>query len=94
MKHLGSLVPEQFVNHKGDQHLCELCSQFNAAAFEVSSQVANNGDAHNDDLGVNWKGKLLTANIDKLTKHVKKKEGICLDVAVPSCRVNNDNFLQ
>jgi hypothetical protein len=97
----GSLLPKQFVNQGGDPYLFELYSRFNAAAFEVTCKLVNTigGDEHAryPKYDINWRGQLLRLNLLQLGDiHLGgvQPSGICLDVVIPSYRVQNNDILK
>lgn len=100
MKHFGDLLPKQFVNQGGDPYLFELYSRFNAAAFEVTCRLENTIGGDNDaryiKYDIHWKGQILRLNLRSVQKklQLEKRIGICLDVVVPSYRLNNNAILQ
>jgi glycosyltransferase involved in cell wall biosynthesis len=100
LQHFGSLLPKQFANQGGDPYLYELYSRINAAAFEVSCRLENtiggDGDARYEKYHINWRGLILAHNLRSLEQklEMKKTKGICLDIVVPSYRVNNKDFLR
>lgn len=100
MKHFGDLLPKQFVNQGGDPYLFELYSRFNAAAFEVTCRLENtiggDDDARYMKYDIHWKGQILTLNLRSVQQKLplEKRTGICLDVVVPSYRLNNNKILQ
>lgn len=100
IQHFGSLLPKQFANQGGDPYLYELYSRFNAAAFEVSCRLENkiggDGDARYQKYAIDWRRQILSLNLTKMKGFLNedKPKGVCLDVIVPSYRVDNDDFLR
>ena len=92
------LLPQPFVNQGGDPYLFELYSRWNAAAF-INSRLENTlgGDASARYVkhDINWPGQVLSVHIQRLQDHLSSKpDGVCLDVVVPSYRINNDSILR
>ena len=99
-KQFGSILPKQFVNQDGDPYLYELYSRFNAASFEVTCRLNNtiggDGEARYRKHRINWRGQILSLNLRRLKSCLGeiKPNGVCIDVVIPSYRVNNDEFLR
>jgi hypothetical protein len=97
LKTFKALLPRQFVNQGGDPFLYALYSRFNASSF-VSSKLRNTlgGDSGARYLkhDINWKGQILSLNLLKLQKALKiPPKGVCLDVVIPSYRINNNEII-
>jgi hypothetical protein len=84
----------------GDPYLYELYSRINAATFEVSCRLENtiggDGDARYEKYHINCRGLILGHNLRNLEQKLEmfKNKGICLDIVVPSYRVDNEDFLR
>lgn len=95
LDHFRSLLPGQFVNQGGDPYLFALYSRHNAASFVGNSRLENTiggkSIARYTKHCINWSGVLLEKNITLLQNHLggRHQTGICLDVVVPSYRINN-----
>ena len=92
------ILPQPFVNQGGDPYLFELYSRWNASSF-VSSRLENTlgGDssARYVKHDINWPGQVLSLQTRHLKIHLgSSPDGICLDIVVPSYRINNTSILQ
>jgi len=99
LQKFGSLLPKQFVNQGGDPYLFELYSRYNAATFVTSrleNTIGGDDDARYKKHEINWRGQILTLNLIHLQEHLGgvNPRGICLDVVVPSYRMNNNEILK
>ncbi|KAL7488326.1 hypothetical protein ACHAW6_013904 [Cyclotella cf. meneghiniana] len=88
-----TILPQPFVNQGGDPYLFELYSRWNASSF-VSSRLENTlgGDssARYAKHDINWPGQVLSLQTRLLKAHLgSSPDGICLDIVVPSYRMNN-----
>lgn len=99
IKHFGEILPEAFVNQGGDPYLFELYSRWNAVCFLMDARLRNtiggDSDARYFKHDINWKCQVLPLNLTKLQSHLdgRKPTGICLDVVVPSYRLQNLKLL-
>ena len=97
IKKFGTLIPKQFINQGAD--LFELYSRFRAAAFEVTCRLENtiggDNDARYKKHEINWRGQILRLSIQHLREFVggTTSTGICIDIVVPSYRINNSKLL-
>lgn len=102
VEQFGSLLPKHFVNQGGDPYLYELYSRFNAAAFQVSCRLNNtiggDGAARYRKYRIKWRGQILTLSLRhlnlKLCRGESESKGVCLDIVVPSYRINNNDVLE
>ena len=100
VQNFGALLPKQFANQGGDPYLFELYSRFRAADYEVGCRLLNtiggDDDARYQKHHINWRGHILSMNLRRMKRILDKTkhEGVCLDIVVPSYRVNNNDFLR
>lgn len=96
----GTILPRQFVNQGGDPYLFELYSRFEAAEFATRCRLTNTigGDkeARYKKYEINWKGQILRLSLMHLRDCLgdKCQAGICLDIVVPSYRMDNNDILE
>jgi hypothetical protein len=93
-----SLLPRQFVNQGGDPYLYELYSRWNASSFVKEARLKNTvgGDSHARYLkhDVNWKGQVLSLSLQKLKGYLGPPNAACIDIVVPSYRINNSEIMK
>jgi glycosyltransferase involved in cell wall biosynthesis/LPS sulfotransferase NodH len=100
VKNFGTLLPKQFANQGGDPYLYELYARYGAAAFDISCRLENtiggDGDARYKKHMIDWRRHILSMNLRHLKGHLggRKPNGVCLDIVVPSYRVNNNEYLR
>jgi len=95
----GSVLPRQFVNQGGDPYLFELYSRFNGSRFVacgLRNMIGGDSDSRYKKHEINWRGQILKLNLMHLEEHLsgQKPRGFCLDVVVPSYRLNNAEILR
>jgi len=95
----GDLLPKQFINQGGDPYLFELYSRWNASEFAVFARMENlvGGDdsARYLKCPINWPGQILSEAMKRLHSNLNAPPmGICIDVVVPSYRLNNIYLLE
>lgn len=98
LDHFDSILPRQFVNQGGDPYLFELYSRFNAAAFLPQCRLKNTIDGDDEarykKYEINWKGQILRLNLSHMQEFIeRRKNGVCIDIVVPSYRLNNSKIL-
>lgn len=99
MDHFSDLLPSQFVNQGGDPFLFELYKRWNASTIvedtRLENTVGGDSEARYDKHSINWTTSILQSSIQKLQKNLmnRKAKGICVDVVVPSFRIQNECIL-
>lgn len=100
IKHFKRILPRQFVNQGGDPFLFELYSRWNASSFVMNARLKNtiggDRDARYKKYAINWHGQILKTNLLALQNHLGGivPRGTCLDIVIPSYRINNGDILK
>ena len=92
------ILPQPFVNQGGDPYLFELYSRFNASAFvhsRLKNTLGGDSSARYVKHDINWPGQVLLLQTRHMKEHLNHQPGgVCLDVIIPSYRMNNNSILQ
>lgn len=99
LEQFSSVLPPQFVNQGGDPFLFELYKRWNASTFVEDARLENgiggSSQARYAKHAINWTSLILQSGLRKLQSHLepRKARGICIDVVIPSFRLNNKKIL-